>query len=103
MDRRDLAAEDEFADEVAVAALGGQIDMRGRAFFTPGDFAQPDRLAEMAVGFADHEDGFIRRLPRDRGHRSEEHTSEPQSLMRISYAVLCFKKKHYYHKTLQHK
>src|SRR3546814_73309 len=25
--------------------------------------------------------------------RSEEHTSEPQSLMRISYAVLCFKKK----------
>src|SRR3546814_7449867 len=25
--------------------------------------------------------------------RSEEHTSELQSLMRISYAVLCFKKK----------
>src|SRR3546814_231159 len=25
--------------------------------------------------------------------RSEEHTSEPQSLMRISYAVLCLKKK----------
>src|SRR3546814_1324740 len=31
MDRRDLAAEAEFADEVAVAALGGQIDMRRRA------------------------------------------------------------------------
>src|SRR3546814_8550220 len=28
------------------------------------------------------------------GDRSEEHTSELQSLMRISYAVLCFKKKH---------
>src|SRR3546814_8337674 len=27
------------------------------------------------------------------GHRSEEHTSELQSLMRISYAVLCLKKK----------
>src|SRR3546814_3352234 len=27
--------------------------------------------------------------------RSEEHTSELQSLMRISYAVLCWKKKHY--------
>src|SRR3546814_7572597 len=27
------------------------------------------------------------------GHRSEEHTSELQSLMRISYAVFCFKKK----------
>src|SRR3546814_6503445 len=28
-----------------------------------------------------------------RGVRSEEHTSELQSLMRISYAVFCFKKK----------
>src|SRR3546814_6866168 len=27
------------------------------------------------------------------GARSEEHTSELQSLMRISYAVFCFKKK----------
>src|SRR3546814_7280477 len=25
------------------------------------------------------------------GNRSEEHTSEPQSLMRISYAVFCLK------------
>src|SRR3546814_3221731 len=30
-----------------------------------------------------------------RGHRSEEHTSELQSLMRISYAVFCLKKKRY--------
>src|SRR3546814_1020571 len=29
--------------------------------------------------------------------RSEEHTSELQSLMRISYAVFCLKKKHTYH------
>src|SRR3546814_1527320 len=29
-----------------------------------------------------------------RGVRSEEHTSELQSLMRISYAVFCLKKKH---------
>src|SRR3546814_10750007 len=29
-------------------------------------------------------------------HRSEEHTSELQSLMRISYAVFCLKKKHSY-------
>src|SRR3546814_5143952 len=28
-----------------------------------------------------------------RPHRSEEHTSELQSLMRISYAVFCLKKK----------
>src|SRR3546814_15035115 len=29
----------------------------------------------------------------ERGRRSEEHTSELQSLMRISYAVFCLKKK----------
>src|SRR3546814_2456923 len=29
--------------------------------------------------------------------RSEEHTSELQSLMRISYAVFCLKKKHLHH------
>src|SRR3546814_1834432 len=37
-----------------------------------------------------------RRWPGDPGgrfHRSEEHTSELQSLMRISYAVFCLKKK----------
>src|SRR3546814_5436437 len=32
-------------------------------------------------------------LDRDRVERSEEHTSELQSLMRISYAVFCLKKK----------
>src|SRR3546814_10164179 len=34
------------------------------------------------------------------GTRSEEHTSELQSLMRISYAVFCLKKKKYI-KTIQ--
>src|SRR3546814_8116784 len=32
-------------------------------------------------------------LRRERRDRSEEHTSELQSLMRISYAVFCLKKK----------
>src|SRR3546814_8425903 len=47
---------------------------------------------------------FLDRVRRDRnefeldfilvhGNRSEEHTSELQSLMRISYAVFCLKKK----------
>src|SRR3546814_4288204 len=38
---------------------------------------------------------LVRRLCRRgfRFHRSEEHTSELQSLMRISYAVFCLKKK----------
>src|SRR3546814_1052442 len=38
---------------------------------------------------------------RARGRRSEEHTSELQSLMRISYAVFCLKKKNK-HRTAKH-
>src|SRR3546814_4819016 len=37
--------------------------------------------------------GHGRSLGEARGVRSEEHTSELQSLMRISYAVFCLKKK----------
>src|SRR3546814_1674003 len=47
------------------------------------DVAQP--IAEMGVERADHGDAPV--------GRSEEHTSELQSLMRISYAVFCLKKK----------
>src|SRR3546814_10483162 len=36
-------------------------------------------------------DNFV--IDRHRADRSEEHTSELQSLMRISYAVFCLKKK----------
>src|SRR3546814_5343319 len=54
-----------------------------------------------------------RRGPADRGaarlvagdraaDRSEEHTSELQSLMRISYAVFCLKKKKTYIHTMYH-
>src|SRR3546814_1848328 len=38
-----------------------------------------------------HLDGFV--VCQWGHHRSEEHTSELQSLMRISYAVFCLKKK----------
>src|SRR3546814_1737080 len=41
----------------------------------------------------------VQRRDRRRSHglgRSEEHTSELQSLMRISYAVFCLKKKQHY-------
>src|SRR3546814_3212767 len=37
--------------------------------------------------------GLLRRPRQGVGERSEEHTSELQSLMRISYAVFCLKKK----------
>src|SRR3546814_1704650 len=36
------------------------------------------------------------------GRRSEEHTSELQSLMRISYAVFCLTKKSYHTRQIQH-
>src|SRR3546814_6529132 len=36
---------------------------------------------------------FGQRAAKPEAERSEEHTSEPQSLMRISYAVFCLKKK----------
>src|SRR3546814_7379599 len=46
---------------------------------------------------ANHEEQVIKNLLKrtrsDRPGRSEEHTSELQSLMRISYAVICLKKK----------
>src|SRR3546814_9872580 len=38
----------------------------------------------------------------DTGGRSEEHTSELQSLMRNSYAVFCLKKTKKYNKTITH-
>src|SRR3546814_3451300 len=37
----------------------------------------------------------------ERFRRSEEHTSELQSLMRISYAVFCLKKKIYNRKSIE--
>src|SRR3546814_10484578 len=48
---------------------------------------------------AEHGEGMgelydvIRKIAEDKGERSEEHTSELQSLMRISYAVFCLKNK----------
>src|SRR3546814_4924646 len=41
---------------------------------------------------APHREDAVHRVARQH-HRSEEHTSELQSLMRISYAVFCLKKK----------
>src|SRR3546814_2379257 len=53
--------------------------------------AGPDRARRLAAR-AQHVEAGPR--PRSqRGHRSEEHTSELQSLMRISYAVFFLKQK----------
>src|SRR3546814_1024756 len=45
---------------------------------------------------------FAKKLERISTIRSEEHTSELQSLMRISYAVFCLKKKNKENKTYIH-
>src|SRR3546814_8571444 len=45
-----------------------------------------------------HDDAMMDRLVEALVDRSEEHTSELQSLMRISYAVFCLKKKKKKHK-----
>src|SRR3546814_1386686 len=59
-----------------------QVQAMERADGTPGEI---DFFAPIV---ADAEAGFGGPL-----NRSEEHTSELQSLMRISYAVFCLKKK----------
>src|SRR3546814_6011072 len=55
-----------------------------------GHAAQPARSAERRGARGSEP---LDHLVRQAGDRSEEHTSELQSLMRISYAVFCLKKK----------
>src|SRR3546814_2637583 len=51
-------------------------------------------IADMARSQPRHSSAFVAEIVRRlQGQRSEEHTSEPQSLMRISYAGFCLKKK----------
>src|SRR3546814_5029185 len=66
--------------EIAPAAARNQ-DLRPHPV---GMVEQKDIPATLAGGQRAHQPG---------GQRSEEHTSELQSLMRISYAVFCLKKK----------
>src|SRR3546814_10373473 len=59
-------------------------------------FADQRRIVELlALGIAPQlgADVLVQPLGERLGKRSEEHTSELQSLMRISYAVFCLKKK----------
>src|SRR3546814_5382921 len=54
------------------------------------DAVQPQRGIAVDQGV---DVGRRQRIERRQGRRSEEHTSELQSLMRTSYAVFCLKKK----------
>src|SRR3546814_4766471 len=70
-------------------ALGADWSNAARAFMFSLGCVQSLKChtGECPTGIATQDPG------RQRGLRSEEHTSELQSLMRISYAVFCLKKK----------
>src|SRR3546814_7059399 len=80
---------------VGLACNRGSRTMRST--FLPGEgssMTKPDFVVSGDGHLLEPVDLFKTRLPehlRDRA-RSEEHTSELQSLMRISYAVFCWKK-----------
>src|SRR3546814_4685918 len=65
----------------------------------PARLGSPVVQARLAAGFCENasfQDDALRERRKarySRSSRSEEHTSELQSLMRISYAVFCLKKK----------
>src|SRR3546814_994920 len=65
------------ADAIEAERAGLEAISGGRAAHDGADLTKPEEIAAM---FA-------------RADRSEEHTSELQSLMRISYAGFCLKKK----------
>src|SRR3546814_3139178 len=73
--------------EGAVVAVDGKgaLDPTARI----GRPADMDRAADVSIGLA----AGLQVAPLAGHLRSEEHTSELQSLMRISYAVFCLKKK----------
>src|SRR3546814_8846469 len=82
--RRRAATEEDGADPAGAALCGGvlQVAQQRRP---PARLV--DALAHVAVEVAV---GALRSTERP---RSEEHTSELQSLMRLSYADFCLKKK----------
>src|SRR3546814_8690346 len=53
-----------------------------------------------SLGMTEPHAGSDLKAVRTQAVRSEEHTSELQSLMRISYAVFCLKKKKYTHRKI---
>src|SRR3546814_5017148 len=64
---------------------------RGKSFLMDAFYLTVPVRRKTRIHFHEFMRGVHREL--DRVKRSEEHTSELQSLMRISYAVFCLKKK----------
>src|SRR3546814_976636 len=71
-------------DSSTIVSTSG--DGRFVAFVSVATNLEPDDTDSL-------DDMYVRDVLGPTGERSEEHTSELQSLMRISYAVFCLKKK----------
>src|SRR3546814_10196405 len=86
----------EIAHLRALAQLGA-VRRQAHALLAAGDddvaVAQPDRLGAQRDGAQARAAHLVHHIGGPLDRRSEEHTSELQSLMRISYAVFCLKKK----------
>src|SRR3546814_9373896 len=93
---------DSLRKQIVMKALSCGIERLGWLFSISRNMVVPDRCepSRKTGGFAVC--SLMERLapphhaPAPVRHRSEEHTSELQSLMRISYAVFCLKKKKTY-------
>src|SRR3546814_1373185 len=80
--------------------IAGSSDVFERGFVTYSNDAKSQSIGVPAEIVAGH--GAVSEpVARAMAERSEEHTSELQSLMRISYAVFCLKKKNRSKKLLQ--
>src|SRR3546814_7349746 len=82
-----LSADDVDSEEAEGAIESALIKVQLIGIFACA--VAGEQFAELAQDILPNRGGF-RKLP-VRHLRSEEHTSELQSLMRISYAVLCLK------------
>src|SRR3546814_6091250 len=78
--------------DAAAAARG--IESWAETLAALEDRALARRLKTLTLTAAARKSGAAKSNARALLDRSEEHTSELQSLMRISYAVFCLKKKH---------
>src|SRR3546814_5725630 len=77
----------------AQVAAGKPVALSGIAFDGGSGIARVDISADGGASWRQAELGKDLGRYSFRSWRSEEHTSELQSLMRISYAVFCLKKK----------
>src|SRR3546814_8483134 len=86
------------SDDLGMHALKGSFAERAQGVLDAGcdivlhcsgDLAEMEEVAGAVTAISPRASDRLERAMA----RSEEHTSEPQSLMRISYAVFCLKKK----------